>query len=66
MRIFFYCPPQDAGPPGMNGPKGEPGRDGIEGMDGITGMPGNVLIIPTNTGSKGPDTSLQVNGCILF
>ena len=28
-------------------------------MDGIQGQPGNVLIIPTNTGSKGPDTSLQ-------
>ena len=23
------------------------------------GQPGNVLIIPTNTGTKGPDTSLQ-------
>ena len=44
----------------MPGPKGEPGRDGIEGMDGITGPPGNVLIIPTNTGTKGPDTTLQV------
>ena len=45
----------------MAGPKGEPGRDGLEGMDGIIGPPGNVLIIPTCTGSKGPDTSLQVN-----
>ena len=45
----------------MAGPKGEPGRDGLEGMDGIIGPPGNVLIIPTSTGSKGPDTSLQVN-----
>ena len=48
----------------MPGPKGEPGRDGIEGMDGITGPPGNVLIIPTNTNSKGPDTTLQVNRCL--
>ena len=45
----------------MAGPKGEPGRDGLEGMDGIIGPPGNVLIIPTSTGSKGPDTSLQVS-----
>ena len=44
----------------MPGPKGEPGRDGIDGMDGIGGPPGNVLIIPTNTGTKGPDTTLQV------
>ena len=51
---------QEAGPPGMPGPKGEPGRDGIDGMDGIGGPPGNVLIIPTNTGTKGPDTTLQV------
>ena len=50
----------------MPGPKGEPGRDGLEGMDGITGAPGNVLIIPTNTGSKGPDTSLQVNTCLAL
>jgi hypothetical protein len=31
----------------------------LEGLDGIIGPPGNVLIIPTNTGSKGPDNSLQ-------
>ena len=49
----------------MAGPKGEPGRDGLEGMDGIIGPPGNVLIIPTSTGSKGPDTSLQVNSDLL-
>ena len=28
-------------------------------MDGTQGQPGNVLIIPTNTGTKGPDNSLQ-------
>ena len=52
-------PPGLQGPPGEPGPKGEEGRDGLNGMDGIQGQPGNVLIIPTNTGSKGPDTSLQ-------
>merc|ERR1719288_496734 len=52
-------PPGIAGSPGEPGPKGEDGRDGLNGMDGIQGQPGNVLIIPTNTGSKGPDTSLQ-------
>lgn len=52
-------PPGTPGPAGDPGPKGEPGRDGLNGMDGIQGQPGNVLIIPTNTGSKGPDTSLQ-------
>ena len=45
----------------MPGLEGEPGREGIEGMDGITGPPGNVLIIPTNTNSKGPDNTLQVH-----
>ena len=35
--------------------KGESGRDGLDGTDGVQGPPGNVLIIPTNTGSKGPD-----------
>ena len=45
----------------MPGPKGEAGRAGIDGMDGITGSPGNVLIIPTNTNSKGPDNTLQVH-----
>jgi len=53
-------PPGEPGPQGPPGPPGEPGRDGLNGMDGITGPPGNVLIIPTNTGSsKGPDNSLQ-------
>ena len=72
-EIYFYYPlcdryifdflhnlPQDPGPHGMPGPKGESGRDGLEGMDGIQGPPGNVLVIPTNTDSKGPDNSLQV------
>ena len=45
---------------GLPGPKGEPGRDGLDGMDGIVGPPGNVLIIPTESGnSKGPDNSMQ-------
>ena len=39
----------------MQGMKGESGRDGLDGTDGVQGPPGNVLIIPTNTGSKGPD-----------
>ena len=43
----------------MAGPKGDTGRDGLDGTDGTQGPPGNVLIIPTNTGSKGPDNSLQ-------
>lgn len=52
-------PPGTPGPAGDPGPKGEAGRDGLNGMDGITGQPGNVLIIPTSTGSKGPDSSFQ-------
>jgi collagen type V/XI/XXIV/XXVII alpha len=44
----------ESGPPGLSGPKGE------DGMEGIVGPPGNVLIIPTSTGStKGPDNSMQ-------
>jgi len=35
-------------------------RDGLGGIDGIAGPPGNILIIPTTTGSKGPDNQLQV------
>lgn len=52
-------PPGQPGPAGEPGPRGEDGRDGLNGMDGVQGQPGNVLIIPTNTGSKGPDSSLQ-------
>ena len=46
--------------------KGESGRDGLDGTDGVQGPPGNVLIIPTNTGSKGPDNRYSHYHNFLF